>query len=100
MFTILDGEIELTFRGAKSVARSGETVNIPSNAPHQGTNTADRPARLLCVCSPAGQEAFFLAIGQLVEKRTTPPPELDAAAWDELKAKTLELAPRYRTELL
>src|SRR3954447_7271674 len=28
-FTILEGEIELTFRGEKVVARKGETVNIP-----------------------------------------------------------------------
>ncbi|MEJ7709770.1 MAG: cupin domain-containing protein [Pyrinomonadaceae bacterium] len=33
MFTVLEGEIEVTFRGAKSVARSGETVNVPANAP-------------------------------------------------------------------
>jgi len=33
-FTILEGEIETTFRGKKLVVRSGETVNIPANAPH------------------------------------------------------------------
>ena len=32
-FTILEGEIETTFRGKKLVVRSGETVNIPANAP-------------------------------------------------------------------
>src|SRR5213596_1967052 len=31
MFTVLEGEIEITFRGAKSVLRMGETSNIPSN---------------------------------------------------------------------
>ena len=31
-FTILDGEIEFTFRGNRSVARAGETINIPANA--------------------------------------------------------------------
>ncbi len=34
MFSVLDGEIEATFRGAKSTVRSGETINIPANAPH------------------------------------------------------------------
>src|SRR5476649_2305354 len=47
-FTILEGEIEVTFRGAKSVGRAGETVNIPANAPHFFKNASDRPARLLC----------------------------------------------------
>ena len=34
MFTVLDGEIEFTFRGRKAVAKAGETVNVPANAPH------------------------------------------------------------------
>src|SRR6185437_2829320 len=56
MFTMLDGEVEFTFRGETMVARIGETVNIPANAPHSFRNASDRPARLLCVCSPSGQE--------------------------------------------
>lgn len=99
-FTILDGEIELTFRGATSVAQAGETVNIPANAPHQFKNVSAAPARLLCLCSPAGQEEFFLAVGQLVETRTTPPPPLDESGQAALMAKSLELASRYRSELL
>jgi quercetin dioxygenase-like cupin family protein len=54
MFSILEGEIELTFRGEKSLAKAGATVNIPANAPHFFKNVAAKPARLLCVCSPAG----------------------------------------------
>lgn len=99
-FTVLSGEIELTFRGETSVARTGETVNIPANAPHQFRNVSTDPARLLCICSPAGQEAFFLAIGQRVATRTTPPPPLDDAGRAALLSRTLELAPRYRSELL
>lgn len=34
MFHVLEGEIEVTFRGARSNARAGETVNVPANAPH------------------------------------------------------------------
>lgn len=100
MFTVLDGEIELTFRGATSEARRGETVNIPANAPHRFQNVSTQPARLLCMCSPAGQEEFFLAIGQPVETRTTPPSQLDDAEQAELIAKSLELAPRYRSEFV
>jgi quercetin dioxygenase-like cupin family protein len=100
MFTVLEGEIEVTFRGEKSVARAGETVNIPANAPHMFTNASDRPARLLCMCSPAGQEEFFMAVGDPVSSRTEPPPELDEAAQAARKAKAEALAPQYRTELL
>jgi len=32
-FIILEGQIEATFRGAKSVASAGQTVHIPANAP-------------------------------------------------------------------
>src|SRR5258706_3427718 len=49
MFTILEGKIEVTFRGAKSVVRAGETINIPANAPHAFHNRGERPARLLCL---------------------------------------------------
>src|SRR5450631_2269176 len=30
-FVLLEGELELTFRGKKSIVRSGETLNIPAN---------------------------------------------------------------------
>jgi quercetin dioxygenase-like cupin family protein len=79
MFTMLDGEVEFTFRGETMVARIGETVNIPANAPHSFRNASDRPARLLCMCSPSGQEEFFLEIGNRVPDRTAPPPKLGEA---------------------
>ena len=100
MFTILEGEIEATFRGANLVLRAGETVNIPANAPHAFHNGGDQPARLLCMCSPAGLEDFFMAIGLPVASRTSPPPKLDPAAAAELMAKVRALATQYRTELL
>jgi uncharacterized cupin superfamily protein len=100
MFTVLEGEVELTFRGEHSVARVGETVNVPANAPHAFTNASGRSARLLCICSPPGQENFFLAVGEPVATRTEPPPELDDAARAAFIAKSGALAPQYRTELL
>ncbi|MDQ3687564.1 MAG: cupin domain-containing protein [Acidobacteriota bacterium] len=100
MFTLLGGEIEFTFRGEKSVARAGETVNIPANAPHSFTNASERPARLLCMCSPSGQEAFFMAVGDPVASQTAPPPELDDATKAARMAKARALAPKYRTEFL
>ena len=99
-FIILEGEIEATFRGLKSVAGAGETLHIPANAPHQFHNKSNRSARLLCICSPAGQEEFFAQVGVAVATRTTAPPKLDETAQAEFKAKAEALAPDYQTELL
>ena len=100
MFSVLDGQIDVTFRGATHTAGPGETINVPANAPHQFRNTSGRPARLLCLCAPAGQEEFFAAIGDRVAGRTSPPPALDDAARAARLARARDLAPSYRTELL
>src|ERR1700760_3927389 len=44
---VLDGEVEVTFRGQTITARAGETINVPANAPHAFTNATDLPSRLL-----------------------------------------------------
>jgi len=100
MFTLLEGEIEVTFRGEKSRLRAGETANVPANAPHQFQNVSDRPARLLCLCAPAGQEEFFRAVGVSLPTRTTPAPPLDEAGAAAMKAKAGPLLAKYRTEML
>ena len=100
MFTILEGEIEFTFRGNKQVVRPGETVNIPANAPHFFRNNAGQSARMLCMCTPAGQEEFFTKIGIPVASRTEPPPKLDEAGRAAFIEKAKALAPQYRTEFL
>jgi quercetin dioxygenase-like cupin family protein len=100
MFTILEGELEFTFRGETSIVGAGRTVNIPANAPHFFRNASSGPARMLCVYSPAGQDEFFMLVGDRVDGPTSPPPELNDAQKAERKAKALELAPRFRTELL
>jgi quercetin dioxygenase-like cupin family protein len=100
MFSVLEGEIEVTFRGKKSIIRAGETINIPANAPHQFQNKSRQPARLLSLVSPAGLEEFFKEVGVPVATRTTPPPSLDEAAQAALAAKVKALSPKYRTELL
>jgi quercetin dioxygenase-like cupin family protein len=99
-FILLEGEVDLIFRGVKRVARAGETIHVPANAPHQFHNSSSQSARMLCLCSPAGQEEFFQQIGIPVATRTTPPPKLDAGAEADLRAKVAKLAPKYRTELL
>ena len=99
-FILLEGEMEATFRGKKSIVRAGDTINIPSNAPHQFHNASSKPVRLLCICSPAGQENFFMQVGVPVATRTTAPPKLDAKQQAEFMEKAKALAPKYRTELL
>lgn len=99
-FILLEGEIEATFRGAKSVVRAGETIHIPANAPHQFRNASGSPARMLCICAPAGQENFFLEVGVPVATRTTPAPLLDEKGQAEFGAKAQALAAKYRTEFL
>jgi quercetin dioxygenase-like cupin family protein len=99
-FTLLEGELEATFRGKKSIVRAGETIHIPANAPHQFHNASAAPVRLHCICSPAGLDKFFMEAGVPVATRTTAPSKLNekeqAAFIEELKA----LAPKYRIELL
>jgi quercetin dioxygenase-like cupin family protein len=99
-FILLDGELEATFRGSKIVLRAGETVNIPANSPHRFVNTADTPARILCICSPAGAEQYFAELGASVATRTTLPPPLSAEEQVELRQKVAVLSAKYGIELL
>jgi quercetin dioxygenase-like cupin family protein len=99
-FTLQEGEIEFTFRGERSVLRVGETINIPANAPHSFVNSSNQRVRLLCICSPAGQEEYFSQVGVSVASRTSEAPKLDKAAQDASVGKAVELARKYRTEFL
>ena len=100
MFTVLEGEVELSFRGEHLVAKAGETVNVPANAPHGFRNASPAAVRLLCLCAPSGQEEFFAEVGQPVRSRTEPPPALDEEAQAAFITKSKALAPEYHTELL
>ena len=99
-FRVLEGELNVTFRGKQLTLHPGDTVNIPSNAPHQFQNVSAKPVRLLCFCSPAGLETFFKEVGVPVATRTTPPPKLSPAAQAEFRAKSVALSAKYRIELL
>jgi quercetin dioxygenase-like cupin family protein len=99
MFTLLEGELEFTFRGETVTVKAPATVNIPANAPHRFQNTSGRVAHMLCMCTPAGQDEFFLSVG-LPMKDGSPPtaPSQEQAAKQGALAK--QLAPKYRTEML
>ena len=99
-FIVLEGEIEATFRGNKQTVKAGQTINVPSNAPHQFHNKSSAPVRLLCLCAPAGQENFFMELGVKVDTRTAPPPKLNQDQQSAFAQKAASIALRYRTELL
>ena len=94
------GKSSSPFAGRKPWRKRGETVNVPANAPHAFVNASGLPARLLCLCAPAGQEEFFMAIGDPVASRTAPPPTIGKAEQAERIENAKALAPQYRTELL
>lgn len=100
MFHVLEGAVEVTFRGATLTARAGETVSIPANAPHAFKNVSAAPARLLCTVSPAGEEELFLEIGDRVPTRTGPVPTLDEAAQQARAEKAKALSAKYKNEIL
>jgi quercetin dioxygenase-like cupin family protein len=100
MFTILEGSVEFTFRGQTHIARAGSTVNIPANAPHNFRNTSGAPARMLCMCTPAGQDEFFAQVGDPVDGPTAAPPQLSPQEQQQRREAAARLAPEYRTEML
>jgi mannose-6-phosphate isomerase-like protein (cupin superfamily) len=100
MFTLLEGELEFTFRCQSKIVRAGSTVNVPANAPHAFRNVSGKTARMLCMCTPAGQDEFFLAVGFPVEGRTSPPPKPTPEAMAEKAKLIATLLPKYRTEMV
>jgi quercetin dioxygenase-like cupin family protein len=100
MFTLLQGELEFTFRSETSTIRVGSTVNIPANAPHAFKNTSGQAVRMLCMATPAGLDEFFLAIGDPVDSRTAPPPKLTPEEIGERQKKAASLLAKYRTEMV
>lgn len=99
MFHVLEGEVEITFRGTTTIVRAGETVNIPAGAPHRFHNVSERDARMLCMISPPGLEEYFTLWGTPLPTRTAP---LEISH-DEAKAAigmAIELGPRYAIENL
>jgi len=100
MFTLLEGELEFTFRGVSQIVRAGSTVNVPANAPHAFKNVSGASAHMLCLCTPAGQEEFFLAVGFPVASRTAPPPRPSPEELAQKRKLIAALLPKYRTEMV
>ena len=100
MFTVLDGEVLVTFRGQQLVARAGETINVPANAPHAFTNAPAR-RRGCCACArpPARRSSSPWSAspsppGRRRRRRSTPPPRRPSSP------SRRRSRPEYKTELL
>jgi hypothetical protein len=63
-------------------------------------NDSDKTAHVMCTCAPAGQDAFFLAVGTPVPSRTSPVPTLSDAEVAAQKAKATALAAQYVTDFV
>jgi quercetin dioxygenase-like cupin family protein len=100
MFTILDGALDFTFRGVTTRIAAPATVNIPANAPHSFKNASGQTVHMLCMCTPAGQEEFFLAVADRLVSRSSQPPNLSETERTKRGEKAVALAAQYRTEFL
>jgi hypothetical protein len=74
----------LIFRGQPHQAYGGWSVNIPQRS---FKNNSDKPARLLCMCAPSGQEKFFVPAGD------ARPPKLSKAEQAERRTTAKALSP-------
>lgn len=100
MFSLLEGELEFTFRGKTQTVKAGSTVNVPANAPHAFKNISGGTARMLCMCTPAGQEEFFATVGFPIESRASQPPKPTPEELAEKGKLVATLLPKYRTEMV
>jgi quercetin dioxygenase-like cupin family protein len=100
MFAVLEGEIEVELRGEVSIAKAGDVINVPANAPHRFVNRNGDPARLLCMCTPAGQDRYFALIGDELPSRNSPPPELSPEMLAQRRELAARLALQYRSEFV
>jgi hypothetical protein len=55
---------------------------------------------MLCMCTPAGQDEYFLRIGDVIAGKDAPPPQLSPDELAERRHRAAELASTYRSEFL
>jgi hypothetical protein len=89
MFSVLEGEIEVTFRGMKTIIRADETINISANAPHQFQNKSGQTGETAMPLLTGRTGRVFQ--GSRRSRRNAPPP-LDEEAEAGFVAKVKALA--------
>jgi len=93
--------MELTLRGKKSTVHAGDTLTFLPTLHINFTTLPLRPVRMLCICSPAGQEKFFIEVGCTGRHaHDAHPPKLNEKEEAAFIEKVKMLAPKYSTELL
>lgn len=100
MFYILEGQLDVTFRGEQHHIGPGQAINIPANAPHVFRVASATPARFLCLCLPAGQDEFFELVGEALPTRTATPSVPSPERLNEIRGLALANALRFRSEFL
>jgi hypothetical protein len=64
----------------RSSSAISPTRSPSSDAPHAFKNASAAAVRMICMVTPAGLEAFYLVVGDLVDSRTAPPLMPDSSA--------------------
>lgn len=65
VFRILEGEMEFTVEGTKSLLRAGDTIFLPRQVPHSFKVVGTQNARAIITIVPSGIEDMFLQLNQL-----------------------------------
>lgn len=73
-FYMLEGEMTAIVNGDKVVLRSGESILLRRNIPHQLLNESTATARYLLLCTPSGFEGFLAEGGVLLQPGSLPRP--------------------------
>lgn len=64
-FYVVDGEYEIRLEDEVYKAPSGTLVYGPRGVAHDFRNVGSRPAKMLCIATPAGVERFFEGLAEL-----------------------------------
>jgi quercetin dioxygenase-like cupin family protein len=94
-FYVLEGEVEMRTATGRYLAKQGAIVTIPLDGPvHAFKNVSDKMAKLLCIVTPAGLDAFFCEAGRPYVEGAAPQP-----ITDEDKKRIGALAEKYGQKL-
>jgi quercetin dioxygenase-like cupin family protein len=94
-FYVLEGEVQMRTKTQNTILGQGAIITIPLNGPiHSFKNISDKPARLLCMVSPAGLDDFFREAGKPATGDAKPQP-----LTEEEKQSLRLLADKYGQKL-
>lgn len=79
-FLVLEGTVEFRVADERVDAEADDALFVPRGVPHAFRVTSPDGARLLCMGTPGGHEAFFLAAGDPVDAPAAPDLERMARA--------------------